>query len=508
MTINSPSNRDSVLNNSLFDPDTSLVLTCAYDGGVKVTLNWNLFNATLTPIHYEIYRREVGINQRFVLYQTLEDQIYIDTVDYSTEYQYYILPIYQLANGMIVPGDQSNVEYVTTNALNTMMNTVWTISRASNTFIPTDKVYLSAIDVSDKTHPVILSETDVTAYIPLIIIAGGVAEYARIRLVFVDEDYIYLFTPASSGASPLLTVWSNVPAGPTLLYSTVSPVTIVVFSVIRYSPTLFILLGTNLDIVTVDITSPTNPIISPVLASGMVNNGAIMDGSTPACITADGRLSCMQDPNGMWQTNLNIGSTWSHYTIPRGNETNVTACPMIAVGNYIYRSGQFNDGKGTCLQIIDTITQQDISPAINRFVLTTSGEIVGSRFFLKGKYLLYFQHLSLDPTFPSVFVFDVSDPTTPVLIRTYNFSVDFGIGVSCVNTSYAFDTRYAYCFFDNDPAVSNYGRGAAVLDLSNLPVITLVGTSNLDTVNLTTNPIFSAAGCYPNGDTEGRNNQL
>jgi hypothetical protein len=507
--IDPPSIRDSVLPDNVFEPDLSLVLVLVYDGSIKVTLSWTLYNSPFTPIHYEVYRRRVGYNQRFVLYQTIDEETYVDTVDYSTVYEYYVVPIYLYPNGQIIAGDQSNVEYVTTNApALAAANTIWTISRASKTFVPANKVYLSAIDVSDKTNPVILSETDVTAYIPLEIIAGGTAEWVRIRLVFVDEDYVYLFTPTTSGVSPLFTIWSNVPAAPVLLYSTVSPVTIAVFSVIRYSSTLFILLGTNLDLVTVDVSSPMSPVISSVQASGMSNNGAIMNGSTPACITADGRLSCMQDPNGMWQTLLSLGSVWSHYSIPRGSEENVTACPMIAVGNYIYRSGQFNDGRGTCLQVIDTIAHTEIVPVGGRIVLTTSGEIIGSRFFLKGKYLLYFQEVSLVSSVSSVYIFDVSDPTTPVLVKTYNFSADFGIGVSCINAAYTFDTKYAYCFFDNDPATASYGRGAAVFDLSNLPVITLVGVSALDAVNLTTNPIFSAAGCYPNGDTEGRNDQI
>jgi hypothetical protein len=395
----------------------------------------------------------------------------------------------------------------------TIADVVWGLSHKGITspFVDRNPAYLVAIDVTNKLNPVLLSDTLMSdmdnLYWPYHYVAGGI-DWARPHQLHVDANYMYYFSTVSGHITVRSTNTTN-PAIVNRFYEAVSSP-----NLIRYKTNSLIGTaiygGNNVGIHKFDITNPLS-ISRTTSAGGLAGYDVYINSSNESAISEAGafytpetghtaKFSTVDPGTGSWswQVRTSVPNTW--YLDQRS---------VVTKGTYMYvfemeTSGAFR----RMIQTVDLTTDTVVSTVFLSVAEHSPNQTSCQRLWIDGNYLIVFVNEVAPAAEKAIFVYSLTDPTTPARVAQYKLS-DLGpTGGFSRNYAVCRDGSYLYLAMGNESAIFTYRRNFIIYNISDWLNVTFVSLLVMDSSNLPDVPSFSALGCYPNGNLSGGNYEV
>jgi hypothetical protein len=375
-----------------------------------------------------------------------------------------------------------------------------------------EHMVLTAVDVSNKSNPFWISDTLVPEVDPNYMM-GPVYPYAGLKNLFVDNKYMYYYCAnPPGGGGGILMVRTADPNTPSIVCS--SSVPGAVNGILRYKGSKLVLsyLGNtwrNPGIAVFDISNV--PTLSSVFSSSEFSSNDVKAGSFQPLAYAGGSILIpTTSSKGFDQLSAFDPSfgTWSFHPISATEQDldwSWIYGGLAVKGNYIYKVISNYPVSNFVVEILDwTNNFVEIIPGGGRISPPNfAGSVQGTgRLYIFGNYLLVFGDIAIGRN--SLWVYDISDPTNPALANSYHLGEYASMFYEVCS-----DGKYLYVFSSDEGAVAHFDRQMQIYSLTNLPNVTLVSTILLEPpLTLNAIPLFSAAGCYPNGITDGGNCEI
>ena len=377
-----------------------------------------------------------------------------------------------------------------------------------------ERMFLTTVNVENKSAPFLISDTPVPEVDPNYVF-GTDNTWAGLKNLFVDSQYMYYYcaNPPGGGGGELMVRAANT-TNPAVVCT--SPVQGAVNGILRYKKNKLLLSsvgGTWRDpgLQVFDISSI--PTLTSVFSDSGFSSNDVKAGGWQSLAYVDGNI-LIPTTSGPGIDQLSsfdpIFGAWSfhHISAPEQNLDWWAKYGGLAInGNYVYKVvSEFPIN--FIVEILDrTNAYAEVIPSGGRVTPPNmSGQFTQGtgRLFIFGNYLLVFATMGVG--YNSLWVYDISDPINPSLANSYSLGDYYSVYYQICS-----DDKYLYVFSSNEGAqtYTAYPRGFQIYSLANLPNVTLVSAITLDAPGyLNAVPICTAAGCYPNGITDGGNCEI